>query len=156
MPAPILAGQPDQILADLLADTQFDIPMLINADPAQDAAAIIARSTQFAAGTQNALIVTLIPAAPPGLKNFPLHQAAATLWAFTRQAALEWAPQNIRVNAVGLGAAPFGPFEADDQAGRAAADIPATAPADAADIARTIRAIAEFPSMTGQIIRLGA
>jgi NAD(P)-dependent dehydrogenase (short-subunit alcohol dehydrogenase family) len=156
MPVAILAGQPDEILADLLAEVPFDIPVLINADPAPDAAAIIARSTQFAAAKQDALIVTLIPAALPGLKNFPLHQAAATLWAFTRQAALEWAPQKIRVNAVGLGAAPFGPFEADDQAGRAAADSPATIPADAADIARTIRAIADFPSMTGQIIRLGS
>ena len=60
------------------------------------------------------------------------------------------------MNAVGLGAAPFGPFEADAQAGRAAADMSATVPADAADIALTIRAIADFPSMTGQIIRLGA
>jgi NAD(P)-dependent dehydrogenase (short-subunit alcohol dehydrogenase family) len=155
MPVATLAGQPDQALADLLSDVQFALPVLINADPAPDAGAIIARSTAFAAATQDALVVTLIPSAPPGLENFPLHQAAATLWAFTRQAALAWAPQKIRVNAVGLGAAPFGPFEADDQAGRAAADTLAV-PADAADIARTIRAIAEFPSMTGQIIRLGA
>jgi NAD(P)-dependent dehydrogenase (short-subunit alcohol dehydrogenase family) len=152
----MLAGQPDKTLAGLLAGMRFETPMLINADQAPDAAAIIARSTQFASGMPEALIITLIPSAPPGLAHFPLHQAAATLWAFTRQAALEWAPRKIRVNAIGLGAAPFGPFEAEDQAGRAAADIPGTATADPADIARTIRAIAGFPSMTGQIIRLGA
>jgi NAD(P)-dependent dehydrogenase (short-subunit alcohol dehydrogenase family) len=132
------------------------MPVLINADPLPDSAAIMARSTAFAADNPNGLIVTLIPAARPGLQDFALHQAAATLWAFTRQAALEWAPRAIRVNAVGLGIAPFGPFEAEDQAGRAAADMPGAAPADFADIARTIRAIAAFPSMTGQIIRLGA
>jgi len=93
MPAAIIAGQPDETLADLLAGVQFDRPVLINADPAPDAAVVIARSAQFAAATPDALIVTLIPAAPPGLQSFSLHQAAATLWAFTRQAALEWAPQ---------------------------------------------------------------
>jgi NAD(P)-dependent dehydrogenase (short-subunit alcohol dehydrogenase family) len=152
----ILAGEPDPTLAGLLAGAVFEMPMLINADPAPDAASIIARSTAFAAATPGALILTLISAAPPGLEHFPLHQAAATLWAFTRQAALDWAPRGIRINAIGLGAAPFGPFEADDQAGRAAAENHATAPADAADLVRTIRAIAGFPSMTGQIIRLGA
>jgi NAD(P)-dependent dehydrogenase (short-subunit alcohol dehydrogenase family) len=89
------------------------------------------------------------------LRDFARHAAAATLWAFTRQAALEWAPRRIRVNAVGLGVAPFGPFEADDQAGRGAATCPA-APSGPAGIAATILAMAEMPSMTGQIIRLGA
>jgi len=153
---PIIAGAPNQELAALLSQAPYTMPILINADPRPDSDAIIGRSTAFAAETPNALIVTLLPSAPPGLLAFALHRAAATLWAFTRQAALDWAPKKIRVNAVGLGAAPFGPFEADDQAGRASAQIHAAAPASLADIARTIRAIAELPSMTGQIIRLGA
>jgi NAD(P)-dependent dehydrogenase (short-subunit alcohol dehydrogenase family) len=153
---PTIAGGPDPALAAALSKAPYDMPILVNADPHPDSAAIIARTTAYAAKTAGALIVTLLPSAPPGLKNFALHQAAATLWAFTRQAALEWAPQKIRVNAVGLGTAPFVPFEAVDQAGRAAADIHATARHDYAAIAQTIRAIAELPSMTGQLIRLGA
>jgi len=155
MPLPIVAGQPDPVLAALLTKTPFEMPVLVNADPDPDGDGIIARSTMFAAATPHSVIVTLIPSATPGLPDFARHRAAATLWAFTRQAALEWAPQGIRVNAIGLGAAPFGPFEAEDQAGRAAAELGA-APATQAEIARTIRAIVELASMTGQIIRLGA
>ncbi len=77
------------------------------------------------------------------------------LWAFTRASALAWAARGIRVNAIGLGPAPAGPFEPQDQSGVAAVlNVPA-APATLADIVRTIRAIASWPSMTGQIIRLG-
>lgn len=155
MHVPIVAGEPDAGLAGILSALRFGLPVLINADAVPNGAAIIARSMAFAEGTPASLIVTLINAAPPGLRDFAQHEAAATLWAFTRQAALEWAPKGIRVNAVGLGAAPFGPFEADDQSGRAAAACPAAA-ATHADIAGAIRAIAEMPSMTGQIIRLGA
>ncbi len=101
------------------------IPLLINADPAAEPAAIIAR---FAAahppGTEG-LIVTLLPA------NDPVGEAA--LHAFTRQAALAWAPSRLRVNAIALGHA-----------------------ASLADLLATIRAMAGWPSMTGQLIRLGA
>jgi NAD(P)-dependent dehydrogenase (short-subunit alcohol dehydrogenase family) len=58
----------------------------------------------------------------------------ALLWAFTRHAALAWAPRRIRVNAIGLDATP----------------------AAHADLAATILAMWRFPSMTGQLIRLGA
>jgi NAD(P)-dependent dehydrogenase (short-subunit alcohol dehydrogenase family) len=155
MRVPIVAGKPEPGLAGILSALRFDLPVLINADAVPDGATIIARSTAFAAGSADSLIVTLLRAARPGLQDFPCHAAAAILWAFTRQAALEWAPQRIRVNAVGLGVAPFGPYEADDQAGRAAATCPAAA-ASLDDIAETIRAMVEMPSMTGQIIRLGA
>jgi NAD(P)-dependent dehydrogenase (short-subunit alcohol dehydrogenase family) len=104
------------------------IPLLINADPAAEPAAIIARSSTFAAahppGTEG-LIVTLLPA------NDPVGEAA--LHAFTRQAALAWAPSRLRVNAIALGHA-----------------------ASLADLLATIRAMAGWPSMTGQLIRLGA
>ena len=85
-------------------------------------------------GVGGALVLTILHAPPPGLDHFARHAAHAVLWAFTRRAALEWAPRSIRVNAVGL------------QAG----------PADTEDVVRTIRAVASFASMTGQIIRLGA
>ena len=154
----IVAGAPDQALATCLADPPISLRLLVNADPAPDSAVIISRCESFAAEhTQTgpaSLIVTLLPASEPGLAHFTRHQAVATLWAFTRQAALEWAPRGIRVNAIGLGATPFGPDEADDQAGRNAAAVLA-APATLADIAATIRAMAAFASMTGQIIRLG-
>ncbi len=155
---PLIAGDPDPALAALLAQGAYTLRLLVNADPAPDSAAIIARCEAFAADQADtgmeALIVTLLPAAAPGLKDFARHRSVATLWAFTRQAALEWAPRRIRVNAIGLGAAPFGPDEASEQAGRCAAAVLA-APATAADIAGTVRAMAELASMTGQIIRLG-
>jgi NAD(P)-dependent dehydrogenase (short-subunit alcohol dehydrogenase family) len=151
-----IAGDSDPALAALLAEATFALPVLVNADPAPDGAAIIARCEAFAAqAPAGALIITLLPSVPPGLQQFGLHQAVATLWAFTRQAALDWAPRGIRVNAIGLGAAPFGPDEADEQAGRAASIVLA-APATLDDIAATVRAMVEFASMTGQIIRLGA
>ncbi len=153
--APRIAGNPDPALAALLAANAFPQPLLVNADPVPESASIIARCERFAAEIETGLIITLLPATPPGLQHFSLHQAVATLWAFTRQAALEWAPRGIRVNAIGLGAAPFGPDEADDQARRTAANVVA-APATFDDIAATVRAIADFASMTGQIIRLGA
>jgi NAD(P)-dependent dehydrogenase (short-subunit alcohol dehydrogenase family) len=156
---PHIAGSPDLRLADMLATDDIPLALLVNADPAPDCATIVARCHIFADrldGDAGGLIVTLLPDAPPGLAHFAAHREAAALWAFTRQAALEWAPRHIRVNAIGLGTAPFGPFEPEDQAGRAAtANIPAK-PASTADIARTITAMAHFPSMTGQIIRLGA
>jgi NAD(P)-dependent dehydrogenase (short-subunit alcohol dehydrogenase family) len=159
MPIPAtIAGAPDEALSALLALSPFSLRLLVNADPTPDSATIIKRCEAFAAthpetGPES-LIVLLLPAVEPGLSRFSLHEAVATLWAFTRQAALEWAPRRIRVNAIGLGAAPFGPDESFDQAGRNAAAVLA-APATLGDIAATIRAMAEFASMTGQIIRLG-
>jgi NAD(P)-dependent dehydrogenase (short-subunit alcohol dehydrogenase family) len=154
MHKPIIAGHPDAAMFSLLSEGAYAVPVLVNADPVPDSATIIGRCEEFAAGTTGAAIVTLLPNAPPGLANFATHREAAILWAFTRQAALDWAARKIRVNAIGLGSAPFGPFEPDDQAGRGAAEIRATT-ATADDIARTLRAIAGLPSMTGQLIRLG-
>ena len=111
----------------------------------------------FAAALQEgkeALVVLLLHAHPPGLEHLEAHTANATLWAFTQQAALAWAPRRIRVNALGLGASPYGPFAPQEQAGRAAAPVPASG-ATQEDIDRTIRFMAECPSMTGQIVRLG-
>ena len=129
------------------------IPVLVNGD----AATALVRSRDFAEALpagQEGLVITLLHACPPGLDRFDGHAANATLWAFTQQAARAWAPRRIRVNAIGLGVSVAGPFEPQEQAGRAAACVPAT-PATLEDIARTVRFIAACPSMTGQIIRLG-
>ena len=131
--------------------------ILLNANPATAPAEIVARARDFAAtlpAGQEALVITLLNAYPPGLDAFEGHGANATLWAFTQQAARAWAPCRIRVNAIGLGASVFGPFESAEQAGRAANPVPA-APATLEDIVRTVRFLAACPSITGQIIRLG-
>jgi NAD(P)-dependent dehydrogenase (short-subunit alcohol dehydrogenase family) len=137
-------------LEHLLAGWSPAVPLLLNTDSG-DASAIIARARQFASDNAPGLIVTLLTAPPEGLDHLDHHTANAALWAFTQQAALEWAPRGIRVNAIGLGASPAIPFAPNETAGPAPA-----APATQADIARTIQAIANWPSMTGQLIRLGA
>ncbi len=117
----------------------------------------MARARDFAGGLadgQAGLVLMLLRAHAPGLVQFDGHAANATLWAFTQQAALAWAERDIRVNAIGLGASPHGPFEPMEQAGRAAAAMPASS-ADLEDLVRTIHFAAASPSLTGQIIRLG-
>ncbi len=131
--------------------------ILLNADPAAAPAGTLARARDFAAtlpAGQEGLVVTLLHAYPPGLDAFAGHATNATLWAFTQQAARAWAPRRIRVNAIGLGASVFGPFEPLEQAGRAACAVPAAA-ATLDDIVRAVRFLAECPSITGQVIRLG-
>jgi len=132
--------------------------ILIHAQTDPNPQATIASCTTFAAtipeGTE-ALIITILTAPPPGLDHVAHHTANAAIWAFTQQAALAWAPRQIRVNAIGLNTSPAGPFEPTEQAGRTAGPAPA-APASLDDIVRTIQAIVSFRSMTGQIIRLGA
>jgi NAD(P)-dependent dehydrogenase (short-subunit alcohol dehydrogenase family) len=155
-----VAGGPAETadaLATLLAIQPPPVVVLVNADADPDPPEVFARSRRFAdtipAG-EEALIVTLLNQTDGGLPALPRY-AAAALWAFTRQAALDWAPRRIRVNAIGLGCSPAGPFETTGAAFGAAASVPAK-PASLADIARTLRTMAGLPSMTGQIIRLGA
>lgn len=68
---------------------------------------------------------------------------ATVLWAHVRHAALAWAPRRLRINAIGIGINPA-------QLSHAPA-----APATQADIAATVLAMWQLPSMTGQVIRLG-
>jgi NAD(P)-dependent dehydrogenase (short-subunit alcohol dehydrogenase family) len=119
-------------LTAALAGQAIPMPTLVNADLQLDAARVIARSTEFALGVRAGLVITLLRPAPPGLAAWHVHEANAALWAFTRQAALEWAARGIRVNAIGLGEG------AEDD-----------------DVARTVLAIRAWASMTGQIVRLG-
>ena len=145
-----------QLSAALAAGPPPALPVLVNTDAAQ--AEILAHTRDFAAAIpagQEGLVITLLHAHPPGLNHFDDHAANATLWAFTQQAARAWAPRRIRINAIGLGVSPSDPFEPVEQAGRAAVPMQA-APATLEDIARTICFIAACPSLTGQIIRLGA
>ncbi len=167
MPPPVsilpvfqVAGGPGGMATRLsarLAAGGAPLHCLVNADAAPDAACVVARCQDFAAARprdQPSLIVTLLHAAPEGLAHLAAHAAQAALWAFTRQAALDWASRGIRVNAIGLGTSPAGPFEPTEQAGRSACAMPEAA-ATLDDIVRTLRAIAAWPSMTGQIVRLG-
>jgi len=128
--------------------------LLINFTP--DAEAAIASGRNFADAIppgQEALVVNILHGHLPD--DWPGARAAASLFAFTRHAALAWAPRRIRVNAIGLGVSPALPDQPPDTAARAASPAPA-APATASDIAATILAMWRFPSMTGQLIRLGA
>ncbi len=123
---------------------------------AGDADAGIASARAFAEAVppdQEALIVNILPAYARG--DWGGARRAALLWAFTRHAALEWAPRRIRVNALGLGVFPALPDQLPEEAGRAAGAAPA-APATPEDVAATILAMWRFPSMTGQLIRLGS
>ncbi len=131
--------------------------ILLDADRAAVPAELLARARDFAAtlpAGREGLVVTLLHAHRPGLEAFEGHAANATLWAFTQQAARSWAPRRIRVNAIGLGASAFGPFEPLEQAGRAACPVPAPA-ATLDDIVRALRFLAGCPSVTGQVVRLG-
>ena len=133
------------------------VDVLVNADPGAAAAEVLARARDFAntlpAG-QEGLVITLLHACPPGLDAFDGHAANATLWAFTQQAARAWAPRRIRVNAIGLSTSVSGPFEPVEQAGRAAAPVPAVA-ATLDDVVRAVRFLVACPSITGQVVRLG-
>ena len=122
----------------------------------QEAEAAISAASGFAAqpgaSGQDRLIVTVIRQTRAG--DWDGARQAALLWAFTRHAALAWAPRRIRVNAVGLGIAPALPAQPSEQSALAAGPAPAHQPTPA-DIAGTIMAMWRWPSMTGQLIRLG-
>lgn len=155
-----VAGGPNRLITSiekLLLKTPPACISLVNADNPLHVPTITARCRAFADGRvagEDSLIVTILTAATPGPVPDEQSQAVAALWAFTRAAALQWAERGVRVNAIGLGASPAGPFEPQEQSGRAA--FPAAAnPATAEDVARTILAMAAWRSMTGQIIRLG-
>ena len=158
--AAILHGPEDKFLASALGAAGF---VLSDAPPAAllvnlggDAAASIAAAERFAeaaADGEDSLVVSILR--PHARDDWPATRDEAELWAFTRYAALAWAPRGIRVNAVGLGVSPVLASQPVEASGQAAGPAPA-APATQADIAATILAMWRFPSMTGQLIRLGA
>ena len=163
MPASHIAGLngKDAFSRQLLAALQHDQPqscaLLVNASRHATPEATMAHSTAFMQAADpgtDTLIVTILHQPPPGPLQLTRKCQAAALWAFTQGAALAWAPRGIRVNAIGLATSPAGPFEPQEQAGRAAGDAPAS-PASMADVARTLGLMVACPSITGQIVRLG-
>jgi NAD(P)-dependent dehydrogenase (short-subunit alcohol dehydrogenase family) len=129
-------------------------PATLLVQQSQDAAAIIATARDFAGAVPDdaeALVINILPRST--LTDWPAYQSAALLWAFTRHAALAWAPRRIRVNAIAFGEVPSLHDQPAEDAGRAAGPAPA-APATPEDLAATVLAIWQFPSMTGQVIRL--
>ena len=158
-PAILLHGQPHPSLASQFA-AHFSIapqpPAQLLLNLSGPAAAFISAAEAFAAahppGT-DALIISLLP--PPAVQDWPAARNNAELWAFTRHAALAWAPRRIRLNAIALGTSPTTPDQPPESAALPAAPCPAL-PATHADILATILAMWRFSSMTGQMIRLGA
>ena len=98
------------------------------------------------------LVVLTLPRVDPA--NWDQLRATAELWAFTRWAALAWAPAGTRVNALSLAGAPRLPDQPASQAGRAACVAPSM-PATADDAAAAIGLMWRARSMTGQLISLG-
>jgi hypothetical protein len=139
---------PDENFAAAVADAGFGIAaappsdVLITAQTDADAA--IASAETFAASLapgQEALVVHVLHAGKSN--DWEATRTATVLWAYVRHAALIWAPRRLRINAVGIGihTAQLSPAPAN--------------PATQADIASTVLAMWQLPSMTGQIIRLG-
>ncbi len=129
-------------------------PVLVNVGLWPVIADVVQRCVDFAAAlapAEPALVVTILTPVEDTPDTLARQMDFAGAWAFTRHAALAWAPRRIRVNAIGLGARPpsLDPTLPPRGAGGGMRE-PAVE-----DIVRTIRAIAGFPSMTGQIIRLG-
>jgi hypothetical protein len=149
-----LAALPAALLAAGIEPTHTPpAEILINLSPDADRA--IASAEKFADAMppdQEALVVNILHAYSPA--DWQGARAASILWAFTRHAALHWAPRRVRVNAIGLADSPTLPTQPPEASGHAAGPAPA-APASLADIACTILAMCRLPSMTGQLIRLG-
>jgi hypothetical protein len=176
-PACILDHLPSPMRPLALTAQTARASLLINLGPDPEAA--IEAATRFASwpaeNREDRLIVNVLRHHEPA--DWPQARAAATLWAFTRHAALHWAGQGIRINAIGLGAIPDLPWQAREASAQpassaagatgatgaagaagatgAAGAAGATGATDAA-IADCIMAMWRWRSMTGQIVRLGA
>jgi hypothetical protein len=151
-PAPAIAAALEAAGVSLAPAPPAAVFITANTDPDR----AIANAHAFADAVppgQEALVVHILP--PQGPSDWLATRAAAVLWAFTRHTALAWAPRRIRMNAIALGTVPPGPALPAESAARAAGPAPA-APATPGDIAATVLTLWRLPSMTGQLIRLGA
>jgi NAD(P)-dependent dehydrogenase (short-subunit alcohol dehydrogenase family) len=137
------------------------LPAAVLLNVAHEPAGVIAAAEAFADAVTpqgDRLVINLLADHARGdgtPHDWVAASAAATIWAFTRHAALAWGPRGIRVNALSFGACPDALDQPREDAGRPAFSALA-APASLADIAATILAFCRLRSMTGQIIRLGA
>lgn len=157
---PLFHGDPAlaRAIEAALAAASCRMPVLVNAEPAPEPEVVVARCRAFVEclpSGMEALIVTLLHRPAPGIADWPAQAACASLWAFSRAAALDWAPRGIRVNAIGIGVVPPDPWAGEVQATQPAFEMPCQ-PATAVDIAGTVVAMAAMRSMTGQIVRLGS
>jgi NAD(P)-dependent dehydrogenase (short-subunit alcohol dehydrogenase family) len=142
----VFHGAPPGALVPLLAAQGFavggDAPRLLIA-LGQDGEPAIQAATTFA-GAQTAdedsLVVTILSSPPHA--GWQQAREMAVLWAFTRHAALAWAPRRVRVNALGLNVGPVPPGQPAASAGWA-------------DVAASIAAMWRLRSMTGQLLSLG-
>jgi hypothetical protein len=114
-----------------------------------DAARAMEDAANFAAagvsGDQDRSVIILLPA--PATTDWAAVQRGATLWAFTRYAALSWAPRRVRINLISLGMDLVQPWSSPR---------PPAGPIPAQDVIAAIRAIGSWPCMTGQSLALGA
>ena len=154
-PSFLLAALPQALQqAGISVTNSLPASLLINLATAP--AAAIEAATTFADAVppgEEALVINLLPTHAPD--DWQGASAAATIWAFTRYAALAWAPRQIRVNALSFGARPHLPDQPCESAGQAASATPAIA-ATQADVAATVLAFWRLRSMTGQMIKLGS
>ncbi len=155
--AALLAGCPPAIEGAVqaeLRDAGYSVSesqpacALLNLDAESEPETIIDRSERFAASAAaGASIITLIHSGG----DWRAARRFACVSAFTRHFARDWAARGIRLNALCIGAdGPAGWNGTAHDAG-AVASLPATP----RDIARVLVAMLGFPSMTGQLVRLG-
>jgi hypothetical protein len=166
----ILPHLPATLRPEAMTPRTARASLLINLT--EDADAAIDAATRFASwdatGTEDRLVVNVLRAHAAPADSAAAHAAAAhtasdwprirgqtALWAFTRHAALHWAPRRIRVNAIGLGTSPGLPWQGQEDTARAAGAAPQM-PASQASIVACLMAMWRWRSMTGQLIRLGA
>ena len=151
----IAEGGERSTLADALESAPaLPLPVLVNVGVWPDLTTLIERCRRFVAAARDtdALIVTILTRGAD-TDSLEWQVAAAGVWAFTRHAALSWAKCGMRLNLIGFGVSP--PPGADTVAGGRSVTPVRARPAEIEDVVRTVHAVAGWPSMTGQFIRLG-
>ncbi len=120
----------------------------------QDPARAMADASAFAAaqpkGNPDRAVMIVLPPSPmppSPMLEWPAIQLGATLLAFTRHAALSWAPRRVRINLISLGIDLSQPWSRPR---------PVTRPVPDQDVIAAIQAIRRWPCMTGQCLSLGA
>ncbi len=145
-------GPADPLAATLLAEItpgSHAAAALLNLNAAAEPDETVAATQSFAADCPpGSVVVSLIRANA----DWAGARRLALLTAFTRHAALEWAPRRLRVNAIAL--CPPGPA-AWNATTPGAGNVPA-ASATPADVARVAWFLLRTPSITGQLVRLAA
>jgi hypothetical protein len=142
--AALLAGCPPAIEGAVQAELRDAGYSVSESEPET----IIDRSERFAASAAaGASIITLIHSGG----DWRAARRFACVSAFTRHFARDWAARGIRLNALCIGAGGPAGWNGTAHDAGAVASLPATP----RDIARVLVAMLGFPSMTGQIVRLG-